>query len=421
MGVRLLLALCAVHAVHLVHPAVGDSCDSKLRPRSPQNELRDHLLCNYDFNRAALSTYEKNVTSASQFVVLNSIDYIEWGSRKEAIINTLQNWTWYDVRLIWNPNSYHGISSIWLDPQRIWTPDAMFVDLMESLEFAGGRCRVTSAGHVTCSATSAPRVACEAHLASWPHDGATCTLYQVAGDMALEKLDLNLDSEDAASKFSSAGYRPNRMWKLLKVDIEVLARGDDRRISSVLFLFRLQRRSALYGVIFLLPALVLPVLTLATYWVDPGSPARMRICCVDIFTHVYQLQALGYELPTGAECPRIILYYRDSMLAAGFTMLVAVVLQWLSSEAGDPPSWCARAASWLADRRYMRALLLVSGGDRSSPLEGREDVSPGEIAAADRSADANPHAWKLVIHIADRILFLAFASVYSILLLVRVL
>ncbi|XP_063239327.1 uncharacterized protein LOC134540477 isoform X4 [Bacillus rossius redtenbacheri] len=210
MGVRLLLALCAVHAVHLVHPAVGaDSCDSKLRPRSPQNELRDHLLCNYDFNRAALSTYEKNVTSASQFVVLNSIDYIEWGSRKEAIINTLQNWTWYDVRLIWNPNSYHGISSIWLDPQRIWTPDAMFVDLMESLEFAGGRCRVTSAGHVTCSATSAPRVACEAHLASWPHDGATCTLYQVAGDMALEKLDLNLDSEDAASKLGGVQAEPH--------------------------------------------------------------------------------------------------------------------------------------------------------------------------------------------------------------------
>ncbi|PNF14165.1 hypothetical protein B7P43_G13485 [Cryptotermes secundus] len=103
----------------------------------------------------------------------------------------------------------------------------------------------------------------------------------------------------------------NREWKLASMkSYKNISKYDccpNDTFSWVSFEFMLQRHPGGYSSTVVMPAVVLVLLTLLTFWMDPTEMDRLILATVDVVSHILFLQHLGHLLPAnGDQTPLII-------------------------------------------------------------------------------------------------------------------
>jgi len=220
-------------------------------------------------------------------------------------------------------------------------------------------CILNSDGGVMCLPPYNHVVACSANLRHWPYDTHTCTMrigsWTHTGDQ------INIMTIEPG--ITLHGYSSNREWKLASMTSYSQVLESDccpnETFRFAVFELMLQRHSGIYSRTVVMPAVVLMILTLITFWMEPAEADRLILATLNLVSHILFLQYLGKILPAnGDQTPVIITFYRDSMFLAAVAFFTSVVAPDLKASTMDLPLWASCLSNLVLQSRFGRVLLV---------------------------------------------------------------
>nr|CAD7407906.1 unnamed protein product [Timema poppensis] len=110
----------------------------------------------------------------------------------------------------------------------------------------------------------------------------------------------------------------------------------------------------------------------------------------------------------------ILLFFRDSMLLAGMSLVITVIAQSLATLTSVPPGWLSSIFDWLLGYRAGQ-IMLLTGLTPKAPVSKREDVGE-DTATLTEEAPPPTTKWIFLVILLDRVMFLVFFLVLLVLL-----
>ncbi|KAJ4435498.1 hypothetical protein ANN_18114, partial [Periplaneta americana] len=211
-------------------------------------------------------------------------------------------------------------------------------------------------------------------------------------------------------------YNMNREWHLVSMRAykEVETYGSNNTYPSVTYEFVLQRHSGSYAAIAVMPAVVLMLLTLLTYWMKADHADRLIISLLSLFSHFVFLQFLGNMLPSnGDQVPLLMTFYRDSMLLATTALMATLVMRGLGRNSLAAPVWVSDLSSRVLQNRFGQVLVFHSLDPKAAAAVS--EASGGEGAGLVEGAAATS-GWNTFTTLLNLLLFILTLLTYFILL-----
>ncbi|XP_023726354.1 neuronal acetylcholine receptor subunit beta-3 isoform X2 [Cryptotermes secundus] len=387
-----------------------EDCSTSPTQKTETLRLKEDILRDYDTSvRPVLHHSSQTVVYVSMF--LRSINFEPYIS--SIGIHCWMIWEWTDEHLQWNPSDYGGLDNLHVDSYEIWVPEVSEFDSNTvwdvELKMPSGRCELESTGKVSCVPSTVYFTLCNPDLTYWPYDQVNCSLRLGAWMQYGEEINITTTQENV----DLLDYKGNREWNLLSATVRMHLEdyGNNNTFPWIQYSFLLQRQSSLYVATLGVSALMFAVLVLTTFWLRHDGASRINLSCVSLFCHYLHLQYLGWLLENnGDTCPLVVLFFRDSMLLSGLSMVVAITLRGVTSTSAAPPLWTAQTISWMLRYRTGQLLLRLklsaegAGSDRTGGTEESEPI--GNLPADDT------HGWALIAILVDRVCFLVFTLVY---------
>lgn len=329
-----------------------EDCSTGPTHKTETLRLKEDILHDYDTSvRPVLHHSSQTVVYVAMF--LRSINFEPYIS--SIGIHCWMIWEWTDEHLQWKPSDYGGLDALHVDSYEIWVPEvsefASSAVWDVEMKMPSGRCEVGSTGKVSCVPSTVYFTLCNPDLTYWPYDQVNCSLRLGAWMQYGEEINITTEQENV----DLLNYKENREWNLLVATVRMHLEdyGSNKTFPWIQYSFVLQRHSSLYEATLGVSALMFAFIVLTTFCLRHDGQSRINLSCVGLFCHYLYLQYLGWMLENnGDKCPLIVLFFRDSMLLSGLSLVVTITLRcFTSTSAAPPPLWAARIISWMLHYR----------------------------------------------------------------------
>lgn len=382
-----------------------------LKPTTTELRLRTRYFSYDTLNRAVHR--DNNTVDVKFRLVLRKFDFNEEEDKLE--IHSWFAMHWKDCRSAWDPSAFDNIREIRLPSFFFWKPDigdfstadmAKVFPLLRSVF-----CILNSDGAIMCMPPYNHVVTCSADLRRWPYDTHTCTM--MIGSWTHTDRQMNFSLMEPSIVVNSRSL--NREWKLASMrSYKNVSKYDccpNDTFSWVSFEFMLQRHPGGYTSTVVMPALVLMLLTLVTFWMDPTETDRLLLATVDVLSHILFLQHLGRLLPAnGDQTPLIIIFYRDSMILAAMALFASALIPDLRKTSLNLPLWASGLSSWVVQYRFGQIFVLRA-------LDQKSVGAVSEMPRGGDGADSPRPSWTLFTSLLDFLCFVVTVLSYFTLLL----
>ncbi|XP_071454903.1 acetylcholine receptor subunit alpha-1-A-like [Hetaerina americana] len=286
-----LFVLYLVFCSLLVKGEPGKCRDGVFKDLTSHQLLRLDVFCSYDKTVRPVIQYSSNIT-------VNMKMFIKFFTL-----------SWNDAHLKWTPSDYGNISALHVHTKEIWVPDLDIYNSgnMESyVGIKGTICVVYPKGHVLCVPVAKWPVHCKPNLRQWPFDSHECTMTIGSWTHAGELIDIQLQNEGV----SLSDFQESREWELTNATaVRNVASYDccpNLTYPSIVYKFNIKRHASAYLATVIMPSLIMVVMTLSTFGLDPKAPHRLVLCSISILCHCLYLQYLGIKLPSNGNMTPVI-------------------------------------------------------------------------------------------------------------------
>ncbi|KAG8278335.1 hypothetical protein J6590_023783 [Homalodisca vitripennis] len=175
--------------------------------------------------------------------------------------------------------------------------------------------------------------------------------------------------------------------------------------------FTLRRHASVYVASYLIPGVVIMILSLGLLWIPSDKVERMAILCTLMIIQSLYLQFLAYKIPTnGDTTPYLVCYYRDCLCLTGLLIVETLVTRSMASWASDPP-YLQSIFQFIAGNRVLQ-YLLISDID---PKNAAKLMEAGNDEGSSLVTTDQTQQWKLLIDIVNRSMFYLLVPVYLLL------
>jgi len=196
------------------------------------------------------------------------------------VINAWIRQEWVNPRLSWNASLYENISSINIQPTKIWVPDIYtYANIEDDKSYNGfldtlkTKINLHSNGKLTWNAPIIFRIGCTIQVRDFPFDTQKCEIRFSSFAFGSHRLNLKPES----SKADLSKYSENVEWKLvtMKSDQEVML---DEHVSisytNVVYQLIVKRKPLFLLVNLMFPNVLLSFITVAVYFVPTTAGER---------------------------------------------------------------------------------------------------------------------------------------------------
>ncbi|PSN46712.1 hypothetical protein C0J52_14445 [Blattella germanica] len=371
------------------------------------------MFCQYNVWVRPVKNYNETVNVTLRFV-MQRIEFDE----KSDILKFFGFFLmyWYDAHLPWKPSDFDNIDTMRVPSWYLWFPDIGVINYgpRNQLYFYG-TCLVYSDGDVLCTPKMTRTASCSANLKYWPYDTHVCKMMLGSWTYSAEHLNLTLDNKPIEFE----NFNMNDEWKLTEgvTKMEVYKYSDGFNYPLITYEFLLERHSGSYAASVITPAVVLMLITLAIYWMEPSQSDRIILAAVNVASHIVFLQYLGRMLPpNGNETPLIVTFYRDSLILSAVTIVITSVIFGLRTSSQSIPLWATGISSWMLQNRFGQ-MIVFHNLDPKAVAEASE-VSGEEGADLVNSFGSSIRSeWNTFTILLDFFCFTITLFVYFILLL----
>lgn len=324
--------------------------------------------------------------------------------------------SWTDTHLQWDPAQYDYITRLNVDSKTIWVPDltvynSASVDM--TLDSVSAPCVVNKNGVVHTVTPAKYVFHCIPDWSNWPYDIHTCEMTMGSKAYAGSKLDIDFSYKKG---MYMAYFIRHREWDVLNISTSrnVMYFGPKNDTSyaylvSLNFKFTLKRHASVYVASYVVPGIVMMLMSLCVPWLDPSQSERMTILCALVILQSLYLQYVGYKLPSnGDKTPRIVCFYRDTLIVTGFLFIVTLITQRMSSWTWRP-AFLQSISNFVANSKSSQLIMLID----NDPKNAAELAESGEEAVTLVSKDqGGPHQWQMLSLLINRLAFLFALVIY---------
>ncbi|XP_065095271.1 neuronal acetylcholine receptor subunit alpha-5-like isoform X1 [Ochlerotatus camptorhynchus] len=289
-------------------------------------KLKKDLFANYDRNVRPTQYY--NVTNLNLGITMRHVDIDE-----ENSIFSLYGWvkmSWKDLRLKWNASDYGGIQSIVLPSYYLWDADLHLHSV--TLESSGSsfvgtsNVRVGNDGMNIVTERLNFKSFCEMNFRSWPYDTHHCSI--VLGKMVADEDDaVQIQTLPAEWERLTQG---SSMWQIVSTSVEKYKNPMEvtsEQFNGIQYGITVQRKVQIFQSTIIAPAIVLILMTLATFWLPPNASEKVLLNCINAGIVCAFLLYFTIHLPLLAtRTPLVVLFFSNSLYLTAFSLVLSVMV-----------------------------------------------------------------------------------------------
>lgn len=217
-------------------------------------------------------------TVGSLWWVFLSHIYSELCSKQELKSFLLKRWN--DEKLKWNKSDYGNISVLHVGVHEIWQPDILLYNSAAggNLDYLGNTNLVVhDTGKVLWVPPAHLQVFCDIDLHHWPYDTHECYLKFGSWTLSNAEIELSIDEKLVVDMDRLV---KNSEWEVQTYSGErrlTLYQSVDEAYVDVTINLTLSRRSPMYRTVVTVPAIVIILLTLGSFWLPADHGERILL------------------------------------------------------------------------------------------------------------------------------------------------
>ncbi|XP_048579778.1 neuronal acetylcholine receptor subunit alpha-4 isoform X2 [Nematostella vectensis] len=311
------------------------SCASPHKPASRlgdgyENKLLKDLFSNYN---PSVRPVLKATSSVTVQLGVSLHQIIDLDERNQILISNL--WVrqkWNNPLLTWDPTHFGNLTSINVDPLRVWRPDLILYnnadrDTDGALDRFYTKVQLKFDGSSLWLAPIIFKSTCKFDVAYFPFDEQSCILK--FGSWTYDGLRLNIVPENGTDigidKFVSNGE-----WELTGVSANRNVMFYDCCVEpypDVTFTLKIRRLTLFYYMNMLIPCFLITGLTLLSYILPPESGERITLVVTSLLAQTVYMLLVSEIMPPVAEVvPLISIYYTTAMFMVGLSLASTCVV-----------------------------------------------------------------------------------------------
>lgn len=240
----------------------------------------------------------------------------------------------------WNESQYGNLSILHLGNHEIWQPDILLYNSATGSDvdhYGSTHVLVYGNGEVLWVPPATFQSFCEIDIRYWPFDTQQCTLILGSWTFNRNQVDLRVKN----GSFIDDLILQNSQWDIVKTSSERNVKKYaccDEEYVDIKFNVTLIRRSPTYRAVVIVPATVIILMTLATFWLPPHYGEKILLNGVNLIIVVMFLIYFAQRLTTmSAQTPLIVLFYSNTLYLVTFSTLISVIVINLTRYKQDRP------------------------------------------------------------------------------------
>jgi len=272
--------------------------------------------------------------------------------------------SWNDKNMKWNSSEFGSINELRVNPKRIWVPDIFLINnAVGSSEVQGALTKVIlkSNGNIVWANPAIFKSFCKMNIKYFPFDDQECKLD--FGPLTYNRSSNVIQPEK--NKVDLQSFVQSGEWLILETNIESSTEvSETGEYSVVTCSIKIRRRTLYYIMNFILPCVLIAVLTVLVFLLPPESGERVSYGITVILSFTILLLMLYEKLPvTSSEYPLIAVYYACTTFQVFIALALCVwVLRFYHHDppTDELPKWVKPVVlNWLA-----RLVLLKKSTDQ---------------------------------------------------------
>ncbi|XP_020917719.1 neuronal acetylcholine receptor subunit alpha-9-II isoform X2 [Exaiptasia diaphana] len=333
---------------------------------------------------------------------------------------------WNDPRLRWNKTMYEGIERITIDPQQIWLPDiSLFNSATSSIAITETQARVVikHTGEIAWHNPAILVSSCIIDISMFPFDNQTCIWRMGSWSFHTSFLDV-FPGKDTADL---SDYVENGEWSLQSVIPYRLVKTYEcceGAYSEIRFEIKLRRRTLYYMMNFILPCILIAVLTLLVFLLPFESGERMSFGVTVLLSFTILILMLKNKLPpTSKAIPLIAVYYACTIIEVSLAMIVACLAMriYCPEQLSPLPGWakgilmnvCGKIVGLSGPIERVKQEMVIQRMRQEKLREQKPTTNPKITIITDNildkeEAEATGEEWRLSSFVVNRLFSLIY-------------
>ncbi|KAJ8924335.1 hypothetical protein NQ315_007131 [Exocentrus adspersus] len=427
--------------------ALADPFDSIKCPPSTSvttyYKLKSALLCNYDSSVRPVANHQNSTAIYFKFI----LKYFTYDVTTSTLsIDTWMRVSWKDQHLIWRPDDYeknreHLFGRVRRLDSRPFSLQQVSILLREPLQLKskkylkqqnnfviravqGGdpsvvsssttKCTISSDGLVLCVPSVHIDTLCVPNLRSYPYDSQNCAMRVGSWVHKGEELDLKITKDVVSLKAMEA----NGEWEIEAVSTKKYA-GHYKCCPNVTFPsvevnFKIKRLHGAHAASVIIPTIVAVILTFTSLSTSLASTERLAVCYVNVVVQFMHVQYLSWQIPLkGDQIPLLLLFARDSLLMAVFTVVFTIILRNIKQKQVPANNLISSFVSCVIGCSLGQYLFLDDNSMKGVAMAKGEEDGTNIVS----STENNVSDWAVFAKIVDFLLLVCYIIVYLVMTL----
>lgn len=285
-------------------------------------------------------------------------------------VNSWLTVLWQDDHLKWKKEDYGNLKKIPLSSDDIWVPDLSIYNRAEQSAspnlISSVFCQAYNTGQVIVVTPMSEKGLCVPNLRRYPFDEQVCKIRIGSWVHSGEELNITINPKNPISLDDLA---ENGEFELVSVKVVrnpgIYKCCPNNTYPSLNYIFTIKRYASAIAATYVIPAVIMIIMTISSLWLNIESMDRLIVCCANLVIHFLYIQSIWWNLPSGGrETPLIIVYSRDSLLLAGVSFLVTVILRTMQHSNQATPLWVTSTVSTMINNPVGRVLFFFDTNNK---------------------------------------------------------
>lgn len=291
----------------------------------PEHRLLKALFTNYTRSVRPVVNDSHSVRVAMGLIVSQIIDVNE---RDQVMTTSL--WVkqhWVDYRLTWDPQDYADLERVHVPINFLWKPDILLYNNVEGTYDVSmlTKALLYSNGSVFWSPPAVYKSSCDIDVEHFPFDEQNCSLKFGSWTHDSSRLDLYPFQEKLGLY-----YWNNAEWEIVEMPIrrhKIQYPCCDYQYVDITFYFVLHRKSLFYIVTFVVPCVLITILTIFVFYLPSNCGEKVTLCISILLALIVFLLLIADMIPpTSKAVPLIGVYLLFSMGMVTVSILLTVIV-----------------------------------------------------------------------------------------------
>eukprot|EP00794_Sanderia_malayensis_P015760 gene15760-17349_t len=306
---------------------------SNLTAEELEEKLQTHLFKNYARDVHPIGSQNSSDKGISVIFDVQVIRILQVNERHQFIqVYLWVNQYWTNKRLGWDLKEFPGVTSIYVQPEKVWVPDIVLYNSVDGNgQYSGGlnvykhKVRMDHSGKMSWLNPVVFKSICEIDVSYFPFDDQKCKLK--FGSWAHDASRIQMNSPSTTSSANSY-YVENGEWHLLSITTKENIKNYQcckNPFADVTVTMKIRRQAINYTLTLILPCALLSSLVVLGFILPPESGERIGLS-ITVLLAVTVFQQLTSQIMPPYDFPYLAQYYMATIMETGLSLVVTTLI-----------------------------------------------------------------------------------------------